>query len=511
MEPSKIEDLLEEISEKCLTCSVCITPYDKSQHVPMYYPCMHTSCKRCMSRQFIGIGIDGYAIRCPSCNRLFQTPSPISVFNYKENTTLSRITEFISAKKEMELCDICSDKDSELVCADCNLSLCKTCNLSVHVEEQSNHVVRYGIKRKDIQKDACKGCLRQPDIYCSTCKIFFCKICQPVLHSDKSLNRHEVIMLDNVDDKIEDSKALNHIGQLMQRVAQCVVGGIIDIVCSGIHTVWDLLPSPTLANIGVVFLLSVLAVIWIIIEDLPAYTLLKSDEVEPVNMKCRVRTKEAVRQIHNISKTEFHRTVCTFNIFQYDLRKRKKTYFVLDIVIDIEEAYAVGQTGNIVTLKYFYLNTTSDTYYQDRNTYWSVSWCSDPESELAICLNDHVVSAMKTEPVVQYMISTVRIRKKKRVPFLFMIDNNRHVMEISSAITLWKDVISLKHDDEEKRLSVWVSVTDSDNDEHVTVRIRGGGDIAIGDLPNPTMVTNYETIKGLVLYPLRSCCPFEWF
>ncbi|XP_033724670.1 uncharacterized protein LOC117314692 [Pecten maximus] len=259
------------------------------------------------------------------------------------------------------------------------------------------------------------------------------------------------------------------------------------------------LPFVTLSNAFVTFLLMLLVLLGTYINSFPAYTLLPLDEVEPVNMKCRHRTKEVLHQNQHVSKMELHRTICTFNVFHYDLRNRNKTYFVLDIDIDIAKIRHRSNIGKLFTIKLFHLNETYNTYHMQRSKYWSVSWCKNPKDELAMCLD---VNDYRKETIVEQ--NTIgRMGENKRVSFLFVVDNNREVMEIFSTEVLLKDDIPLKRYYKEQILSVWISLTDPKNDKHLSARIRSGGNITIGDLPNPSIVTHYETVTGLITYPFR--------
>ncbi|XP_060072492.1 uncharacterized protein LOC132552350 [Ylistrum balloti] len=262
-------------------------------------------------------------------------------------------------------------------------------------------------------------------------------------------------------------------------------------------------------GVGFAFLLMAVITVGVYIHSFPANVILPFEEVEQVSMICRPRSREEVYQNRTISKINVHRTLCTFNIFHYDLRNRNKTYFALDVDIDIGNAYGVGKVGKLFTIKLFHLNKQRDTHHKQRNIYWSVSWCYELyRKELALCLND---INYKTETTVsQKLISTVSMGEKKRVSFLFLVDNIRKIMDIFSPIVLWKDIVFLEHYYEQRSLSVWISLADSNNDKYVSAKIRSGTSVKIGDLPNPAIVSNYEIIKGVMTYPFRSLFDYLW-
>ncbi|XP_033764380.1 E3 ubiquitin-protein ligase TRIM56-like [Pecten maximus] len=206
MEASHMKKTFEELSEECLKCSVCSKLFDNHEHIPRYYPCMHTTCEGCMSRQFMPIDTGGYIIRCPQCDRPYHASSPPDVTNYILNNTLLSVKEFISSREKEEFCEKCSDQLSEAVCTDCELSLCRSCTDSIHIGNNSNHNVIFGTRRQDIPKNACRICLNQSDIYCSTCKLFFCQMCETIHHNDKSARTHEVIQFIKEEEEEEEEE-----------------------------------------------------------------------------------------------------------------------------------------------------------------------------------------------------------------------------------------------------------------------------------------------------------------
>lgn len=55
-------------------CSLCILPYDSTEHFPMILDCGHTYCKKCID--------DLKAPRCPNCS------APIDPLKIKKNYAL---------------------------------------------------------------------------------------------------------------------------------------------------------------------------------------------------------------------------------------------------------------------------------------------------------------------------------------------------------------------------------------------------------------------------------------
>ncbi|XP_069121865.1 uncharacterized protein [Argopecten irradians] len=225
-----------------------------------------------------------------------------------------------------------------------------------------------------------------------------------------------------------------------------------------------------------------------------------------VNMLCRPRTKTEVYQNLSLSKKQSHRTVCTFNIFHYDLLDRNKTYFVLDIDINIAKAYRVVKSGKLITMKLFHLNEQSKTFHKQRNMYWSISLCTIKD-QLSLCLDD--IYYRRETVITTKVISTVGMDEKKVVSFLFVVDNIDQLMHVYSPIVLWKDVVFLKHYYEGQTLSLWISLTDRKLEDSISARIRSGSSVTIGDLPNPAIATNYEIIRGTLTYPFR--CMYHYF
>ncbi|XP_033764120.1 uncharacterized protein LOC117345213 [Pecten maximus] len=249
-----------------------------------------------------------------------------------------------------------------------------------------------------------------------------------------------------------------------------------------------------------VLLLAILVPLGVHIHSLPAYIVLPWNEVEPVNMICSPRTKEEIYQNLSVLKKQSHRTLCTFNVFHYDLRSRNKTYFMLDIDIDIAEAFSVSNAGMLFTMKLFHLNKKQNTYHKQRNMYWAVSWCYSND-ELGLCLDD--MYYRRETRLTQKVISKVVMGQKKVVSFLFVVNNDDKIMHIFSPINLLKDVVFLQHYYDEQTLSLWISLSQSKLDKYLSARIRSGAHVTIGDLPNPVIATNYEIIKGVFTYPFH--------
>ncbi|XP_021379739.1 uncharacterized protein LOC110467130 isoform X2 [Mizuhopecten yessoensis] len=366
------------------------------------------------------------------------------VLNYEKNNILRDLKSFISTKEKEEFCDKCPNKFADAYCKDCDSSLCRSCSEAIHIGNNSSHNMMF--KDKKLQVDACHFCLKQSDIFCPNCKIFFCKACRNVHHSDETVGIHKVC--------ITNPEYIPYIPlevSFMQKPREIV---------------------------------------------------------EPVNMVCQHRTKEEVYQNTEISKKQVHRTVCTFNVFHYNLLSRNRTYFVLDIDIDIAKTYRYGRVGKLFTIKLFHLNKEHNTHHKQRNMYLSVSRCKTENGELAMCLED--ISYKKETQLTQRLISTVVMKQIKRVSFLFLVDNEKKIMEIFTPVMLWKDVVFLEHYYESKTLSVWISLADSKNDKYITARIRSGADITIVDLPNPAVVTNYQIVHRVLTYPFRCLYAYLW-
>ncbi|OWF37706.1 E3 ubiquitin-protein ligase TRIM56 [Mizuhopecten yessoensis] len=187
-----MKTLFDELSGQFLECSICRNPFDENVHTPRYYPCAHTTCQQCMTHQFQQSSTYEREIRCPLCMREYLAPFP-DVSYYKKNNILRDLKDFISTKKNEEFCDKCPNKFSDAYCKDCDSSLCRSCSETIHIGNNSNHNVIYGIKKQDLPIDACHECLAQSDIYCPTCKVFLCYSCRDVHHSDESIGTHEVL------------------------------------------------------------------------------------------------------------------------------------------------------------------------------------------------------------------------------------------------------------------------------------------------------------------------------
>ncbi|XP_021379737.1 uncharacterized protein LOC110467129 [Mizuhopecten yessoensis] len=431
--------------------------------------------------------------------RVYPAPFPDVSF-YEKNIILRNLKDFISEKRKTELCDKCPNQFADAYCKDCDLRLCRSCSEAIHIGNNSSHRVIFGVN--NLQVDACHFCLKQSDIFCPNCKIFFCKACKDVHHSDETVGTHKICITnpEYIPEfemaPLEDSSMQTP--QEIDNSMRVPVRSMNERCQLWIWKLWtfsqDLVAIKSPVNTALVFFLVMLVVIVLYIPCFPAYTILPSEEVEPVNMICRHKTKEEVYQDKKISNKQVHRTVCTFDVFHHSLLYRDRTYFVLDIDINIAKTFL----GKLFTINVGHLNMEDNTQHKQ---HWSISRCKTKNDDLAICLDD--VNNKKETLVTQKLIGTVVMEQNKRVSFLFLVDNQKQTMEIFAPVVLLKDVVFLEKCYEGHILRVWIALADLNNDMHVTARIRSGANITIGDLPNPAIVTTYQIVHGVLTYPFR--------
>ncbi|XP_033724826.1 uncharacterized protein LOC117314829 [Pecten maximus] len=498
--------IFDELSEKFLKCYVCGNPFDENEHVPVHYLCTHSACQDCVTRRFVSDSDNNLFNICPVCKHGYRYIAP-TIPSFEHNYTLISIKNFISSKK---ICDRCSDQISELFCRNCDLNLCRTCSDETHVGRNLNHDMKFSIHERNVPVDACQICEKQSAIYCPTCNLFFCLPCGDVQHNDESVGTHVVHRINQYsipplapeDERNLVMQKLKAFGISMKNAVYTTIEGYKRLISNIQVYLLYLLTFVTLKNALMISSLIIL-LIGMFMSSFPAYTILPFEEVKAVSLVCRRGKQEGVYQQEPPIKVKQHRNICSFNVFHHDFQNRRRTHLVVDINVEVgKKPYSVaGVLQRLLTIKLFDLNREHDIYIKQRSTYWSLFWCRTLAMELALCISkDDYERNVREE---QKIISSVKIGQNFTVSFLFVVDNDRKTMEISSRAVDWKDEVLLHNYYRTQQLRVWFSLDDTKPDKGISARIRSGSNIIINDLPKEHVLTYLDHIIRLLLYQFR--------
>ncbi|XP_070549265.1 E3 ubiquitin-protein ligase TRIM56-like [Ptychodera flava] len=206
-----VDDILDQIGEDFLTCTICFDQFTK----PKILPCHHTYCEHCL---YALVEKSNGVLVCPSCRKLCDIPTG-GVKNLENNFFLNSLLETVqkrperSAVKINKACEICGNTDASHVCLDCQLQqYCSNCEI-VHKKSKGtmNHVIlpikEYGDKKAAdpisvLPVAYCnkhKTCVFR--FYCETCQVPICSECVVIDHPNTS---HAYKYLDKVAAEYRD-------------------------------------------------------------------------------------------------------------------------------------------------------------------------------------------------------------------------------------------------------------------------------------------------------------------
>ncbi|XP_070549329.1 tripartite motif-containing protein 2-like [Ptychodera flava] len=213
------EELVQEINEDFLTCTICIERYER----PKILPCHHVFCEKCLIR--VVKKSDGY-FDCPTCRMPCKLPDD-GIEGLENNIFMNSLlekmqktpTESNESEENHIKCEICEDGDVTHICLDCQLQkFCEQCakmhrkariaskntvfTLEQYKEEMSKNLsavlpIQYFDTRKDNRAN------------CVTCQVQICSECTVLEHPNKSHNcklSADVRKLKEKADKIDESK-----------------------------------------------------------------------------------------------------------------------------------------------------------------------------------------------------------------------------------------------------------------------------------------------------------------
>ncbi|XP_077998448.1 tripartite motif-containing protein 2-like [Glandiceps talaboti] len=182
-------EILDEIGEDFLCCSICMEQFKD----PKILPCLHTFCQQCLVTLLKTKG----SLQCPSCS----TPCPIptgGVSKLMTNFFMNNCIEIYHRLKECSKvgpiqCEGCQENTATHRCVECKCCLCNTCvkahrNLPSTKTHQLLTIEEYKTRESTrptvVQTVGC--CSIHPkneiEFYCDTCQVSVCTACTIVNH-----------------------------------------------------------------------------------------------------------------------------------------------------------------------------------------------------------------------------------------------------------------------------------------------------------------------------------------
>ncbi|XP_077981347.1 E3 ubiquitin-protein ligase TRIM45-like [Glandiceps talaboti] len=184
------EEILDQIGEHCLSCSICLEQYK----LPKLLPCHHTFCLHCLETLVKKKG----ALNCPTCQQEVDLPSG-GVAALKNNFFMNTLLEVVEkrteeAKKTQHKCEWCEENDATHFCRDCEQYFCGECFTTFHkkMKRASSHTVlsveehektKFAMQSAILSVERCKvHPHNEVRFYCDTCQVPICSDCTIVDH-----------------------------------------------------------------------------------------------------------------------------------------------------------------------------------------------------------------------------------------------------------------------------------------------------------------------------------------
>ena len=232
---AKSSQLMEEISEQFLICTLCFEKYD----TPKTLSCMHAFCAHCLEKHMESEQ-ERYrymfytrTVSCPVCLQKTDVPNG-GVRKLPDNYLLTNLIDIFERRKsdaaKAPTCEICtsSTKFSKHFaiskCLDCNKVLCRSC-CDTHTATkvtQSHHLVDIEMA-KDIQ---CK--IHEEEslrYYCEPCQSCICVLCTFEDHKNheiETLNEGLTKHRDCLDSLLEKCKErIENVKNRLEEIRDC--------------------------------------------------------------------------------------------------------------------------------------------------------------------------------------------------------------------------------------------------------------------------------------------------
>ncbi|XP_022086165.1 E3 ubiquitin-protein ligase TRIM33-like isoform X1 [Acanthaster planci] len=221
-------EVLQEISERYLQCSICLNCFTE----PKALNCLHSFCLECLKYLIENPDTETAKITCPLCRRE-TTLGRNEVEDLSTNFTLSALVEEFAMHEQLQQgqgseikCQSCDDTNQATsFCMNCAHFLCKDCQ-KVHerlpvtkshqtytLSQLQSGEIAYKSKLREEPK-----CEQHPDqninIYCNTCQQLVCTTCfvlkhqkhscSDISHAFKKCNQKIAELMAKAEDKREE-------------------------------------------------------------------------------------------------------------------------------------------------------------------------------------------------------------------------------------------------------------------------------------------------------------------
>ncbi|XP_070549353.1 uncharacterized protein [Ptychodera flava] len=192
------EELVKDIQEDFLTCTICIERYER----PKILPCHHTFCEKCLVTD---VKKSDGSFDCPTCRMPCKLPDDgIEGLenNFFMNSLLEKMqktpTESHEIREHPIKCEICDEGDITHICIDCLLQkFCESCaKMHRKARISSKHTIltleKYKEKRSKnpsavLPISHCNIHKENPaKFFCDTCQVPICSECTVIEHPNKS-------------------------------------------------------------------------------------------------------------------------------------------------------------------------------------------------------------------------------------------------------------------------------------------------------------------------------------
>eukprot|EP00057_Strongylocentrotus_purpuratus_P019720 XP_011674194.1 PREDICTED: uncharacterized protein LOC105443077 [Strongylocentrotus purpuratus] len=220
---------LSSLLHEELKCAICL----EQLKTPRLLICVHSFCEKCLETYYKEAQSSVGRIACPVCDEetILNDAGILGLrHDFRAMTLIERLEkekpkQQQETKKEIRLCEVCGDIDSEsassfLNCTECTLAMCNACSKK-HKHPCSADTSRTNVAERDLENnDDANGTIlcekhggKEKELFCTFCLIPVCQVC--------SINDHR-LQENHTCVKVEEfvPMMLEEIQSRMSRLAQ---------------------------------------------------------------------------------------------------------------------------------------------------------------------------------------------------------------------------------------------------------------------------------------------------
>lgn len=190
------QQVVDDISEGFLRCSICMESYDTVNRKPKMLQCIHSFCLPCLEELEGQLQCEGKLFSCPLCRAPAVLPSsgvkdlPV---NFLLISLMERLSMVDTSGDASKMCSFCKQDADLLFCIDCKFHICPLCKMNHDkIPGTGDHTV-IPIEKlsdekyvKEVLASQTPRCNKHREeklrFYCLSCCQLVCRDCMLVAH-----------------------------------------------------------------------------------------------------------------------------------------------------------------------------------------------------------------------------------------------------------------------------------------------------------------------------------------